>query len=66
MRAAPQPMKQHALPCSCIVTEVPGHVRTMMCQEHQRAHFANAALPMSKRSDIADLIRPNNLDLIGG
>jgi hypothetical protein len=48
------------------VTEYPGHVNTMMCPEHQREHFANAALPWHQRRDIADLIRPNNLDLIGG
>jgi hypothetical protein len=59
-------MKQYVLPCSCIVTEYPGHVNTMMCPEHQREHFANAALPWHQRRDIADLIRPNNLDLIGG
>jgi len=68
MKAAPttRPMKQHVLPCSCIVTEYPGHVNTMMCQPHQREHFANASLPASKRRDLRELIQDNNLDLIGG
>jgi hypothetical protein len=57
-----KPMKQHVLPCSCIVTEYPGNVRTMMCQEHLRAHAARVSLPMSKRGDVP----LNNLDLIGG
>jgi hypothetical protein len=63
---ASTPMKQHVLPCSCIVTEYPGNVNTMMCQEHAREHFANASTPVSKRRDIRELIQPNNLDLIGG
>ena len=61
-KPAPRPMKQRILPCSCIVTEYPGHVNTMMCPEHYRAHFAET----SRCRDIDDLIRPNNLDLIGG
>jgi hypothetical protein len=63
------PTQRHVLPCSCIVTEYPGHVHTMMCQAHQREYFANASLPMSQRKDIRDIrefIQPNNLDLIGG
>jgi hypothetical protein len=63
---ASTPMKQHVLPCSCIVTEHPGHVSTMMCPEHHREHFESASTPLSKRRDIREFIQPNNLDLIGG
>ena len=61
MKTDRKPMKQHVLPCSCIVTEHPGHVNTMMCPEHRREHFENP-----QRRDIRELIQPNNLDLIGG
>jgi hypothetical protein len=62
MRTDRKPMKQYVLPCSCIVTEYPGNVNTMMCQAHQREHMAAAV----ERRDIRELIQPNNLDLIGG
>jgi hypothetical protein len=61
-KEARRPMKQHVLPCSCIVTEYPGNVNTMMCQGHLRERIAAA----TERRDIRELIQPNNLDLIGG
>ena len=57
-----QPMRQRVLPCGCIVTDYPGNVNTMMCDLHQREHFALVGLPVSKRRASID----PNLDLIGG
>lgn len=51
-------MRQRALPCGCIVTDYPGHVNTVMCEEHQREHFARQPRPGQARHD--------NLDLVGG